>query len=241
MDDVFEKRYRRLRFMKFFQKKKYMYVSWCSAVTNAMSIVTTLLDNLHRVNIGEVNFSEVSPIVNDYIAAVSTWRKHNLFHASIEMTIDNLMVEFINTVVEYSNICNKSDTLEIYRRMFSAMESLRDMINDSMKINDVDFEDVDREARQRSFIVNKSKKTLDLLNDIMTAEVRKEMTLQRVFENVAQTRGYLMSDFLEISEGVDIVAERRKKIKPNKKKLFTITFTKVDNKNIGKVKEEECD
>lgn len=239
MEEVFEKGYRRLRLMKFFNKKKYLYMSWCNIVTNAMSIVTTLLENLHRVNIGGINFSEVNPMVNDYISAISLWRKNNLFHPSIEMTIDKLMEEFINIVVDYSDSCNKSDQLETYRRLFSALESMRDMLNEGKQEDDIDFNDIAEEAKRRSSILNKSKKTIDLMNDIMTEEVRKETLLRYIFANVAQVRGYLMSDFLEIIEGIDVVAERRKKIKPNKKKLFTITFTKVDKGNIGKIKEEE--
>lgn len=236
-----EKGYKRIQFLKRFRKKKYLYLTWCSIVDNTMEILSTLLASIHKMTKGELGFEEITPFINDYIAAIKTWRHHELFHTSLILRIDDLMNDFINVVSDYTLINEKGSQLETYRKMFAALDDMKNLINDGCEEKDVDFNDVADKAKHKSFIASLAGKNIDIIHDLMSIEVKRESLLRYLFANIAQVRGYLITDFLEICEGIDIVAERKKRIKVKDKQLLQVTFVKADKDSLCNIQNEECD
>lgn len=229
--------YIKLKFMRLF-KKKFLYESWDIVVTNTMSIISALLENLHRHNNGELEFSDMASLVNDYLSAVAVWRKHPLFHPHLELAIDNLMVQYIDTIVDYAKIDEIGSQLDTYRKMFTALSLMKEKVNEGYTADEIDFDNIAERAIHEASVNQQLLQTAEVVQNLMKAEVERGKLYRNMMANISQVHGYLLSDFLELCEGVDVVAERRKKSKVKGKQALTIKYIKADPSKIGKISEE---
>lgn len=237
MKDTSKPGYFQLKFMRLF-RKKYLYESWDVVVSNTLEIISTLLDSMRRHNDGDIEFTDVSHVVNDYLSAIAIWRKHPLFHPHLVMTVDNLMVQYIDIIVDYAKIDDIGCQLDTYRKMFSALALMKDKVNEGLTMEEVDFENIAERALHEAAVDQQLMQSAEIIQNLMKAEVERGKLYRNLMANISQMHGYLLSDFLELCEGVDVVADRRKKVKVKGKQELTIKYIKADPSAIGKISEE---